>query len=72
MNERITIDPTVRGGQPCIRDMRITVADVLEYLAGGMSRKELLVDFPYLVMEDINACLAFAAHREHQLSAIAS
>ncbi len=72
MNERITIDPTVRGGQPCIRDMRITVADVLEYLAGGTSRQELLEDFPYLEMEDINACLAFAAHREHQLSAIAS
>jgi uncharacterized protein (DUF433 family) len=70
--DRITIEPGKRSGQPCVRGMRITVADVLEYLAGGMSREELLRDFPELELEDINACLAFAAHRERHLEAIAS
>ncbi len=72
MNERITIEPGKRSGQPCIRGMRITVGDVLEYLSGGMSRKQLLEDFPELEPEDINACLAFAAHRERHLEALAS
>ena len=72
MNERITIEPGKRSGQPCIRGMRITVGDVLEYLSGGMSRKQLLEEFPELEPEDINACLAFAAHRERHLEALAS
>lgn len=72
MNERITIEPGLRSGQPCVRGMRITVADVLEYLASGMSRNEILEDFPELKAEDITACLIFAAHREHHLEALAS
>jgi uncharacterized protein (DUF433 family) len=59
--ERITIDPEVRGGKPCIRGMRITVYDVLGYLASGMSQEEILADFPFLEAEDIRASLAFAA-----------
>ncbi len=65
--DRITIDPKKRGGKPCIRGMRITVYDVLEYLASGMSEKEILSDFPDLTKEDIRACLAFAADRERKL-----
>lgn len=57
----ITIEPGKRGGQPCIRGMRITVRDVLEYLAGGMTVPELLTDFPELTDEDIRVCLAYAA-----------
>lgn len=57
----ITIEPGKRSGQPCIRGMRITVQDVLEYLAGGMTAEEMLPDFPELTAEDIRACLAFAA-----------
>jgi len=56
----ITIEPGKRGGKPCIRGMRITVYDVLEYLASGMSETEILSDFPCLTQEDIKACLAFA------------
>ncbi len=63
----ITIEPGVRGGKPCIRGMRITVYDVLEYLASGMSEQEILGDFPDLTVEDIRACLAFAADRERRL-----
>ncbi len=63
----ITVDPAIRGGKPCVRGMRITVSDVLEYLAGGMSEDEILQDFPYLTRDDIKACLAFAADRERQL-----
>jgi uncharacterized protein (DUF433 family) len=55
----ITIEPGKRSGQPCIRGMRITVRDVLEYLAGGMTVQELLTDFPELTTDDIRACLAF-------------
>jgi len=62
----ITIEPNKRGGRPCIRGMRITVYDVLSYLAAGMSRQEVLVDFPYLTDEDISACLAYAAEREQR------
>jgi uncharacterized protein (DUF433 family) len=65
----ITIDPAIRSGKPCIRGMRITVSDVLEYLAGGMSEDEILRDFPYLTRDDIRACLAFAAEREKRLHA---
>ncbi|GER80788.1 MAG: DUF433 domain-containing protein [Anaerolineales bacterium] len=57
----ITIEPGKRGGKPCIRGLRITVYDVLEYLASGMSQQEILDDFPYLTKEDILACLGFAA-----------
>jgi uncharacterized protein (DUF433 family) len=63
----ITIEPSKRGGQPCVRGLRITVRDVLEYLAGGMSASEILADFPDLTAEDIRACLAFAADRERRL-----
>lgn len=64
----ITIDPAIRSGKPSIRGMRITVQDVLEYLAGGMTEEEILSDFPELTHEDIRACLAFAANRERQLA----
>jgi uncharacterized protein (DUF433 family) len=64
----ITIEPGKRGGKPCIRGMRITVQDVLEYLAGGMSQEDILADFPELTQEDIRACIAFAANRERQLA----
>lgn len=63
----ITIEPGKRGGKPCVRGMRITVYDVLEYLASGMSEEEILADFPELTREDIRACLAFAADRERRL-----
>ncbi len=63
----ITMEPGKRGGKPCIRGMRVTVSDVLEYLAGGMSEDEILADFPYLTRQDIRACLAFAADRERKL-----
>jgi len=63
----ITIEPGKRGGKPCIRGLRITVYDVLEYLASGMSDDEILSDFPDLTREDIRACLAFAADRERRL-----
>lgn len=63
----ITIEPGKRSGKPCIRGLRITVQDILEYLAGGMSEDEILRDFSELTREDIKACLAFAADREHKL-----
>ena len=66
----ITIEPGKRGGKPCIRGLRITVYDVLEYLASGMSEEEILRDFPDLTLEDIRACLAFAADRERKLVSI--
>jgi uncharacterized protein (DUF433 family) len=62
----ITIEPGKRGGKPSIRGLRITVGDVLGYLASGMSYAEILSDFPYLTEEDILACLAFAADRERK------
>ena len=65
----ITVEPDKRSGKPCIRGMRITVSDVLEYLASGMSVAEILDDFPELTEEDIRACLAFAAEREKRLVA---
>ena len=64
---RITLEPGKRSGKPCIRGLRVTVYDVLEYLAGGMSPAEVLAEFPYLVEEDILACLAFAADRERRV-----
>jgi uncharacterized protein (DUF433 family) len=69
----ITIEPGKRGGKPCIRGMRITVYDVLEYLASGMTFEEILKDFPYLTADDILACLSYAADREkHYLIAQAN
>ena len=66
--ERISIDPSVRTGKPCVKGTRITVFDVLEYLAGGMSEDQILADFPSLTREDIRACLSFAATRERRLT----
>ncbi len=63
----ITIEPGKRSGKPCIRGMRISVQDILEYLAAGMSEEEILQDFSELTPEDIKACLAFAADRERKL-----
>ena len=72
MNYRdiITIEPGKRGGKPCIRGMRVTVYDVLEYLASGMTQQQILQDFPYLTAEDIQACLAYAADRERMQLAV--
>jgi uncharacterized protein (DUF433 family) len=66
----VTIDPGKRGGKPCIRGLRITVYDVLEYLASGMSEAQILADFPDLTSDDIRACLAFAADRERRLLSV--
>jgi uncharacterized protein (DUF433 family) len=66
----VTIEPGKRGGKPCIRGLRITVYDVLEYLASGMSEAEILSDFPDLTSDDIRACLAFAADRERRLLSV--
>jgi uncharacterized protein (DUF433 family) len=63
----ITMEPGKRGGKPCIRGLRVTVYDVLEYLASGMTHPEILREFPYLTEEDIRACLAYAADRERKL-----
>lgn len=69
-HERISIDPTIRFGKPCVRGTRLSVGDVLGYLAGGMPEAEVLAAFPQLKHEDILACLAFAAERERRLLAI--
>ena len=68
--EIITVEPGKRGGKPCIRGLRITVYDVLEYLASGMTEPEILADFPDLTREDILACQTFAAERERRLISI--
>lgn len=65
----ITVEPGKRGGKPCIRGLRITVYDVLDYLAGGMTPEQIVSDFPDLTLDDIRACLAFAADRERRLFA---
>ena len=70
--ERIVVDPGVRSGKPCIRGTRITVYDVLEYMAGDMSESEILKDFPDLTTADLKACLAFAAARERRLASPAA
>lgn len=70
--DRIAMDPEVRHGKPCIKGTRITVYDVLEYLAGGMSEDAILADFPDLSREDIRAVLSFAAARERRLSTSAA
>lgn len=68
--DRITIEPGKRGGRPCIRNMRITVYDVLGWLASGMTSSDILAEYPELDEDDIKACLAFAADREHHLASI--
>ena len=70
--QRITIDPLIRSGKACVRGTRITVADVLDYLGGGMTTAEVLEDFPDLTAEDIQACLSFAADRERRVIAAAA
>ena len=71
-SEVITIEPGKRSGKPCIRGLRMTVTDVLEYLAAGMTHDEILHDFPNLQASDIYACLAFAADRERKLETVAA
>lgn len=66
----IVIDPEIRFGKPCVRGTRITVGDVLSYLASGMSEREIQADFPQLTSDDIRACLAFAAERERRVMSI--
>ena len=66
----ITVEPGKRGGKPCIRGLRITVYDILEYLASGMTEAEIIADFPDLTHEDIRACLAFAADRERRMVSV--
>ena len=66
----ITIEPGKRGGKPCIRGLRITVYDILDYLASGMSESEILRDFPDLTADDLRACLVFAADRERKLVSV--
>ena len=68
--ERITIDPGIRSGKPCIRDTRITVGDIFDYLGGGMSVEEILEDFPDLKASDIQACFAYAGDRDRRLQVI--
>ena len=68
--EIITVESGKRGGKPCIRGLRITVYDVLEYLASGMTEAEILADFPDLTHEDIRVCLAFAADRERRMVSV--
>jgi uncharacterized protein (DUF433 family) len=69
-HEIITIEPGKRGGKPCIRRMRITVSDVLGWLAAGMTHQEILADYPELREEDIRACLAYAADRERRATTL--
>ena len=64
--DRIAIDPAIRFGKPCVRGTRISVGDILGYLAGGMSEGQILADFPQLTSDDIRACLAYAAERERR------
>lgn len=68
--DRITVESGKRSGKPCVRGLRITVSDVLEYLASGMSEDEILREFPELERDDIRACLAFAADRERKLMSV--
>ena len=70
LSDRITLEPEKRGGKPCIRGLRITVYDILEYLASGMTEAEILADFPDLERDDIRAALAVAAERERRLVSI--
>lgn len=67
--EIIMVEPGKRGGKPCIRGLRVTVYEVLDYLAAGMTQEQVLRDFPYLTAADLQACLAYAADRERHLPA---
>ncbi len=69
-HERISIDPLIRSGKPCIRGTRITVAEVFDYLGGGMTVAEVLADFPDLTNDDIRACFSFAADRDRRLNVL--
>lgn len=64
----ITVEPGKRGGKPCIRGLRITVYDVLDFLAAGLSHDQILKEYPYLTEDDLRACLAYAAERERRLA----
>lgn len=66
----ITVEPGKRGGKPCIRGLRMTVTDVLEYLASGMTAEQIVAEFPNLTVNDIHACLSFAADRERRLTVV--
>lgn len=66
LTSRITVEPGKRGGKPCVRGMRITVGDVLGWMAAGMTQEQIFADFPELTAEDIQACLSYAADREHK------
>lgn len=68
--DRISVDPAVRFGKPCVRGTRLSVGDVLGYLAGGMTEAEVLADFPQLTRDDVRACYAFAAERERRLMSV--
>ena len=68
--QRIVVDPAVRFGKPCIRGTRITVGDILGYMAAGMTDAQILADFPQLKLEDIRACLAYAAERERRTQTV--
>ena len=70
LTERITIDPEKRSGKPCIRHLRITVYDILDMLASGMTYEEILEDYPKLTREDIMAALRYAADREHKTTPV--
>jgi uncharacterized protein (DUF433 family) len=70
--ERIVIDPAIRFGKPCMRGTRISVGDVLDYLASGMREEEILADFPQLTSDDIRACLAYAAERERRVVSVSA
>ena len=71
-HDRISIDPAIRSGKPCIKGTRITVYDILDYLAGGMTETQILRDFPSLAREDVKAALEFAAARERKLAGSAA
>lgn len=69
LSDLITVDPDIRSGKPCVRGTRMTVYDILEYMAGGMSEAEIFADFPVLRSEHLRAALNFAAQRERRLAA---
>lgn len=71
-SEIISIDPNVRSGKSCVRNLRITVSDVLGYLASGMTIQEIIIDFPQLTKEDIQACLAYAAESEKHVKFVSA
>ncbi len=71
-NEIISINPHVRSGKACVRNLRITVSDVLGYLASGMTTQEIIVDFPELTVEDVQACLAYAVESEKHVKFVST